>query len=484
MTKFSKVERRAFSRINEATLLLTFPITIVFCMVFMHSQFSGFIPETVALFAITIISFMIANRPSIYETHADSFRVLHEETFAILINMMIAIVFSATVLTLADLHNPNKNSIDLVVWIVLVSVTVIVVILAGTDGLFEKMKRGRKHLYSGFTFLLTIPSIAYLVLVGMCTHFGTQFIWLPVVALSVILGVCYFGKKSYSSYHSEFYGMKKMGNVTLLPIAIGLISTVYQFWFTQLFGISLYEIIAGIVAIGLLILISRIISNKFNLRFWPTLTRISSIVGFSACLYFFWNYEILPEFLFWQLSLVAISVIGIITYSFFEAKKIKERKLEAEQEKIKVIELEKYRQVQKQREDNMSMKVTLTIKAINEESEVLWNEILFVVRYYNQDINRFPKILQKISEAPLEQVISISQIKQQIVWSGDFQIALHVIEKLATKSYKDDELQLLIKQVSDFIKLVEQYKDFNGYTEVIHEIKSRCSTIFNLLPKE
>ncbi len=407
----SKEERSAFMKsFGEAIFLLPLPIVIVALLVVVRVNLPGFWTEIITLFSATVISLVIANRPAATDEYDD-----FEITFR---NLLIISAGGTMLMALINRNNTDQNYFGSVLWVVVIALVVFFLAILFAGGNFKVWQDGKYTYYSGFSKLIAIFAITGM-LVEMYVHFGTQFIWVPMITLTCFIEI--FFTDPIVRRHLDFSeGQSYLRYLSWVPAVAALVSTVYQFWFSEIvYGYELWQILIGVAGV--------------------------------------------------------LAIIGVIILCKKGVKKNKAKKMENQKK------AEQEEQEAKEANKRLAL-VTLAFKAI--EDEVMWNEILYLVRYYNQDINKFSSILPKIHKAPLEQVVSISKIKNHIVWTDDFPVALQVIEKLAARSYKDDELQLLIKQVADFIALIGQYKEFKGYNEAMEQLKARCSTVFKLLPKE
>lgn len=413
----SKEERSAFTKsFGEAIFLLPLPVVIIASLVVVRVNLPGFWTEIITAFSATIIALLIANRPAAKDNYDDS-----EITFR---NLLIISAGGTMLMALINHNNPNQNYFGPVLWVVTIALSVLFLVILFAGDNFRVWQYGKYNYYSGFSKIIAIFAI-----IGMFSemyiHFGTQFIWVPMIALTCFIETFFADPRVRR--HLDFN--EELRYLLWVPAVVASVSTLYQFWFSKIaYGYELWQVLIGVAVI--------------------------------------------------------LVIIGVIILCIKEAEEAKTKKLEKQQSIQRKAEQEKQAKQREEENTKQLQLATLAIKAIKEEEAQKWSEILFVARYYNQDINKFPEILPKIHKAPLEQVVSISKIKKQIVWTGDFQVALQVIEKLATKSYKDDELELLIKQVDDFIKLIDQHKDFAGYKEARDEIRTRCATIYKMLPKE
>lgn len=413
----SKEERSAFAKsFGEAIFLLPFPILIIACLVVVRVNLPGFWTEIITAFSATIIALLIANRSAAKDSYGDS-----EITFR---NLLIISAGSVMLMALISHNNANQNYFGPVLWVVSIALSVLFLVILFAGDNFRVWQYGKYNYHSGFSKIIAIFAIIGM-LGEMYIHFGTQFIWVPMIALTCFIDTFFADPRVRR--HLDFN--EELKYLLWVPAVVAFISTLYQFWFSEIaYGYELWQVLIGVVVI--------------------------------------------------------LVIIGVIILCIKEAEENKTKKLEKQRSIKRNAELEEEKKQREKEANERLALVTLAFKAIVDEDKVMWNEILYLARYYNQDINKFSSILPKIHKAPLEQVVSISKIKKQIVWTGDFQVALQVIEKLAIKSYKDEELQLLITQIDDFLKLIDQHKDFTGYKEVMDEVKSRCSTIYKMLPKE
>jgi len=304
-------------------------------------------------------------------------------------------------------------------------------------------------LFGEAMFLLLLPIVlmagivfAYIYLPNFWMNF---FIALAVASILIFVSRkirSIFGKysrtKSYRIGSLRIYSYKVWGFSGFIFFLFALIITLYQFWFSEIvFGYKLWHVLCAIGIIVVLLILSLIV-----------------------------------------VSLIRDRAVEIKAKKFQLAKEAREKE---EMEKRKAEQERKGAEEERIRAERLGQ-IKKLIESINSKEQPLWSEILPVVQYFSLCPSKFSEIASKIPLAPLSQVVWISKIKKAIVWGGNFQEALQAIEKLVAKSYDDEELQLFIKQLDEFIKLISQCKDFKGYEEIMKCIESNCPTVFKLLP--
>lgn len=101
--------------------------------------------------------------------------------------------------------------------------------------------------YTGISKIVVVSMIS--LTINVCyAYFATQWIWFPVLGLVAVL--CYFADEPTMKHTYEQYALMTMA---FSPLSIGIISTVYQFWFTTIYGdFLLWHTFAGA---GVLILL-------------------------------------------------------------------------------------------------------------------------------------------------------------------------------------------------------------------------------------
>ena len=412
--KISKKERSAFMQLVLEIRSLT-PLGIFICisMLGVALMTPEFWPQLIAGFVITGVTLVIGNRSAVNDSKTYS-EIIFRNLFLISIG---GILVSA----LTNGHNPNQNNFGPVLWVVCIGLAVFLVAWLFNGDFSDSSNNNFRDYgdddewvyHSGFSKLLGIFAIIALV-AEIYIHFGTQFIWVPAIVLSVFLEILFQDRRI------EYFIKNDVEWVIVIPPTVALISTGHQFWFSKIiFDCTLGQLFYGLV--------------------------------------------------------VVLIVILVIVFNYKEKQKeilMHSKKIAQEIENLKKI---------KNDEDRFAS-VQFAIFSIKEEKQVLWSDLLCVIRYYNRDVSKFKEILPKIHLAPLAQLVSVSTVKKQIVWNGNYSFALEIVEKLVVESYDDKQLQSLINQLSEFIALIDQYSDYTGYVGVMNEIKSHCGTLYNMLP--
>jgi len=252
------------------------------------------------------------------------------------------------------------------------------------------------------------------------------------------------------------------------------------------------ELIGSLIVTGFLFFfaaIGRIYHHYYRYFFVRVITAFASAVfTLINVLYEFWYSEIIFRILKVKeipLILIILFVLFVIIKIIFSnLKKIKENrrkaKREARMEAEKKVREEKRKAEEEKIKAERLEQIKKLIESINSKEQSLWSEILPVARYYILCPSKLVEILPKVPFAPLEQVIKISRLKKQIVWTGDLETALEVIEIFSARSYNDEELKLFMKQIGKFLEIIEECKGFKGYEDIMKLVVSKCPTVSRL----
>jgi hypothetical protein len=181
--------------------------------------------------------------------------------------------------------------------------------------------------------------------------------------------------------------------------------------------------------------------------------------------------EIILGIQFWKISLGVIVVLSTFVTILGLIKKQQEtsRKLEAQL-------------ALKKREEEEKQEVQKAIESFEVNTATEWETILMVVSYFRNDSRKYPdSLIKKMLTTPLVSIINISSIKKQIVWDGRLTSAFIILEILARKSYLDQDLRLLAKQIIDLKEGIKPYEKYDGYSTLIQRIDFYCPTIMTVI---
>ena len=401
-----------------ALFFFLLPITIVICTVLIvHTYFPGFWPETIAAIAVGITSLLIANREAV-RSRDESPVIKWVTTRAIVLRNILITSAVATMLMLpANSNNHNQNDFGIVLWIIAVAAAVVVISVLVSNGELKDMFEELDDFLSGLSRLITL-FVAVGLLGEMYVHFGTQFIWLPVIVLCVLVMALYEDPSIYYKDTEDFLQIV----APIISLAIAVISTIYQFWFYKIvFGYVLWQVLLAIVATAILI-----------------------------------------GLVFFVLWLIATADMKRTNREIALKKKAEEEKLKQEAENQK---------------KEKAKSIATSLQTIQDAEKPSWYDIIAV---YRHDKSNLSKVLPKLHLAQLQELVTISTFKEHIVWGGYFQEALQIMEEFAKKSYKDDELEILVKQANELLQLISKYESYAGYNEIMIEVDANCPTIFNI----
>lgn len=268
-------------------------------------------------------------------------------------------------------------------------------------------------------YSFTLFAITSLVLMGCAVWlFGTQFIWIPLLAFSVLF-IFFVVRIQKPTFDRSIFIIG-----IAIPVSIGLLSSVYQFWGTT---------VLPDVTLGLFLL-------------WVILC-IACILG------------------------LAFLATVIITYARkYRLKKRSKRELAKRQREAEErayadeIERENLIFAIKQRGGSPSWKDTLSLLACRARKTEDWKYVVEASQYSSP-----------------EELITISVIKKTITWKGDFELMLGFIETVFVQSYDDTVLQKIQTQMQYFVQNMEKYDSFKGKEKLLKEVEKRCPQAFSTL---
>lgn len=185
-----------------------------------------------------------------------------------------------------------------------------------------------------------------------------------------------------------------------------------------------------------------------------------------------------------RIPIVVLSGVILIIILVNEKRKRnqKKREEEAEQEKNQK-ELSKKYQEEKVREEKEKQKRLEERMIEIGESDLVpeWWEVLHLSQEYRYRISTYSKFISKIYSLPIDEFIIVSRIKRQIVWKNNFDEVIILLDRLAKDTYKDEELEPIIKYLDDFLASLDDCKEFAGYEALINLIRKNGDVIFPLL---
>ncbi|MCX6795735.1 MAG: hypothetical protein NT165_03380 [Candidatus Falkowbacteria bacterium] len=419
MKNFKKEDYLIVSLLCEGYFLIPSIALIFGCQFIVHSYYPGFWTETVTAFSSMLIAGIYFNRGKRIDDYLQS----------ALICRTLLIISSAALMVsfLANKDNVNQNNFGTALWIIVIASLII--------GLIWQLKKGPSREYldeKRYSYYRALNKIIYLfgvILLSYETyiHFGSQYVWLPSIFLIIFLFTMFddTGTGIFDDLKEEIREL-----LFLIPLLVAIISTLYQFWFSEIvWGIIFWQLFAGALFI-LLISLAIVFLRRRNKRIARELAK--------------------------------------------KQAELKEKSQQAELREKKLLEEE-------QALEEKRKSVMLILDSMKKDSKVSWTDILFLAGYYQQDINSLSSVSKNIFKAPLEEMITISEVKKHIVWPGSLMMALQLLEKFADKSYEDQELRIIATQLADLITFVEAYPEYNGYDNLMQAINDRCPTIVKVI---
>lgn len=413
----SETERMTFKKlIGEAFFWLSLPIVVITCVVMTHICLPGFWTEIIVAFAASILILLVVIQNETTDNeHRDLLRDL-------LIISTLSIIL--TIIGDREIQNPNEfGPVPLILQIILTVIGLTFTVKFH----FGKNRRywiEKDYVYVSISKIFG-SVIGMILLSRMYIYFGTQFIWLSALPLFIFLA-CFLSTRDIEKFLKQYSDLLFIV-IVFSPLGIAAISTLYQFWFAEIFS---------------------------DWKLWNLL-----------------------------LTLLSISAIfGIIFLFLFLKRRKKEKLINLKRQEIQTQKAEEER-IQKEKDENaLLLKLDSESDSMRKTERVYWGQIFLFSRHYRQDLNKFYyKILPFICYADLMELVEVSEIKRHIVWDADFYEALGLLEKFAIKCYDDTRLVGFIDQLNSFVNKLNEYKEFEGYSKCISEVKSRYNVIYEKL---
>jgi large-conductance mechanosensitive channel len=252
-------------------------------------------------------------------------------------------------------------------------------------------RRSRLHFLEKFILLITVLGIVALVI----ANFGSQAIWIPIVTASLLMVLLLT--------HDAFLDNDSSEREKTLYISVGAliltgaISTIIQFWKTELF---------------------------WGIKFWQLFIGLAILFVIIATLVFIW----------------------IMKQNRIERLENQERE-KAEQEKRVQTETE----TQEKRNQALAEKQAL-IDAIMAKNPNEWTIKDFALIYgVSQPVATTAFLKSDMEAKKIADLAIVCSQKKQIVWDSDLTMFLQILEAIANKSFCDNELSKVIN-ITGFIK--------------------------------
>ena len=126
-----------------------------------------------------------------------------------------------------------------------------------------------------------------------------------------------------------------------------------------------------------------------------------------------------------------------------------------------------------------------TIKALVErDTKLKWKEILELHSKYGNDIYEDGEFFAKMRTADsIQELVVVSEIKEQIFWDGSFTKALSILNRIVDKTQKDEELRLPLESLNNLIGILSHKTNFAGYDSIMKSIQTEASLAYSLVIK-
>jgi uncharacterized membrane protein len=343
----------------------------------------------------------------------------------VLINLLLVGTSAYLIMLRLNTVNSEVNHLDLLSKTIAIAVLVIGLAGLTQQKISKRVLRVTVVNVSWFNKLIAVIACVCLCL-ELYFHFGTQYVWISTLFLTGMT-IIFVKDEEVDDFLDD---NSWVAVLIATPLVIAITSTVYQFWFSQIiFGYTLWLLLSALVIVAIL-----------------------------------------------------ITVVILIVQFIKQQKENAEEAVRAEEYKQKrAQELEEQRN-----KDQEALKIAKDFgKKLLESEELSWDDVLYLYRLKDDKeiLNILNKLVRKIPTLPLQSFLKVSTIKQQLAWnSATLNLALQLLDNAAKNAFDDEFLQLLIKQLQDFIETNEPYENFNGYRTLQHDISYYCTTIYRLLP--
>lgn len=298
-------------------------------------------------------------------------------------------------------------------WVSLIGVSVVVIVLIFL--FLDKDEEIKDRVHHSLRILNMVFAVS-----GIYLLFGNLLIW--VLLISYVLQAWFIMSRL------ERFDITKNNHMRISAIAAGVIgvaSTIFQFWFTQIvFGIQLWKVLLGLV--------------------------------------------------------ILVAVYFLISYvaDYIETKKMtREARLKEEAERPEREREAKELQVREAQQVEERKKIANeAFTALKKAEKPTWNDIFYITNNGFREMSAIPHVV--IANANLVELIEVSDIKSKIKWGHyEFEVALKALTAVANNSYDDEVLQKIIEQV----KALEKFSSYNGYSALRTIIKNEYRMLLELV---
>ncbi len=318
----------------------------------------------------------------------------------------------AIILWKADVSTNPWSSLG---WVIVIALTIFIWVGSSTN------KKGSfgDTLDDPTTWTNLLGIIAFVtVLTGLYLFFLSQMIWLVITFAGITHLLFYENEEGISKEYLEDKGYL----FTLFFIAIGVISTLIQFW--------------------------KNVQNFFTFELFRTLP-------------------------FWFVLLIALSIIGIfiafkVRKKTMKAEKIRKQQAEQAQKSAEEAHLKK----EKKREEVLAA----FTKKVERNEEITWDDIVAML-----SCGEKKKITDElIASTPfVPSLIKVSEIKQKLTFNNyEMSCALDEMNRVL-----DGSNDALIQKMLDQFKTITKYRDYHGYNQVWEKIRQRIGDGFILIKR-
>lgn len=333
-------------------------------------------------------------------------------------NMEFLYLSGGLIISLQGLDLPNFNPLGFVG-----ALLIVVTFIIGWIYIHRRKLPVRDALI--YLFILLVNILGFAV---MFIDFSSQYIWFPVVGL-LFLNLMLLMEKCFRSENDKTI----MFSVSVIALAVGIISTLVQFWTSEIIlGMDLWLVLLllGTLTGIVLTLVKDIKKNNARRRTEKKRQEID------------------------------------------EAAKKRKEKLDADAAEVK------------KRQDELQAKqdeLKAKIDELMEIGDILSDkDIYFLISNVKPSVLFGKNGLKKcfpgdfIKKLPLA-LSEVSEIKKQIIWPNSLAKNLEFIENAIKASSIDPFIRICVSKVYDFLAPILDYGDYKGQCEIFSFILTDCS---------
>jgi heme exporter protein D len=329
------------------------------------------------------------------------------------INILTILTMLTITLSSSEVFLSRINSTGVTIWTCISIILLVFYNLKSEKDIFYKFK--------GSLVISTLTSIVYFSYLT----FGTNFIWLSPAVLFLLYVIDGYSNLEIDDYLKYYDSDHIYFGSLIISIVLSLISLAVIYW--------------------------------------------ENLVNFY---YYFISIQVINGTYLWVWLVSALSIFLIVVIANKEVrKKRKQRKLLEEKEnrerrkQDKILQNEINEEIRKENIGKLLQKA--------ENNKLSLSEVIYLSKNDREaDISAWG-----VRRVNLEKLITVSHVKNQIIWARDLENILSYYNLLYNSKFSDDELVVIKNEVNSFIQSLQKYRDFYGYDILIKNINERVDFI-------